>query len=65
MRKDYSALFTMTKSDRLGNSLFLNVLKLEELMVRYFKVLSYLGLKVHYYERQAAISNLSIGPNSF
>lgn len=65
MRKDSSALFTIAKLERLGSSLLINVLKLEETMVKYFRVMSYLGVKVHYYDWQAIRSNLSIGPKLF
>ena len=48
MRKDSSALLMIAKLERLGSSLLINVLKLEETMVKYFRVVSYLGVKVHY-----------------
>lgn len=48
MIKDSSALLTIARLERLGISLLINVLKFEETMVRYFRVVSYFGVKVHY-----------------
>lgn len=62
MIKDSSALLTIARLDRLGISLLINVLKFEETMVRYFRVVSYFGVKVHYDDWQAIRSILSIGP---
>ena len=54
----------MAKLERLGKSLLTNDMKLEEVIVRYSKLLSYVELNVHY-ERQATSSIFLIGPKLF